>query len=162
VVLIYAVRLPGVQLRWIQRRSWAVRVVLGTVRDAGVFGVADALVELGALLRRTARRREAREPLQSGLELARGCGAAPLAARAEEELRAAGASLRDVIRSGVDELTGSERRVAQLAASGMSNKQIAQTLFVAVKTVETHLHRCYKKLDVNSRAQLTSALEPPP
>jgi DNA-binding NarL/FixJ family response regulator len=118
-----------------------------------------SLVELGALLRRTARRREAREPLRSGLELARSCGAARLAARTEEELRATGASPRDVIRSGVDELTGSERRVAQLAASGMSNKQIAQTLFVTVKTVETHLHRCYQKLDVSSRGRLAEALE---
>ena len=120
---------------------------------------AKALVELGAMMRRTARRREAREPLRTGLELARGCGAASLAARAEDELRAAGASPRDVIRGGVDELTASERRVAQLAASGMSNKQIAQTLFVTVKTVETHLHRTYQKLEVSSRAQLAQALE---
>ena len=123
---------------------------------------AKALVELGAMLRRTARRREARDPLRSGLELARSSGAASLAARAEEELRAAGASPRDVIRAGVDELTASERRVAQLAASGMTNKQIAQTLFVTVKTVETHLHRTYQKLDVSSRAQLAQALEPVP
>ena len=123
---------------------------------------AKALVELGAMLRRTARRREAREPLRSGLELARGCGAASLAARAEEELRAAGASPRDVIRVGVDELTASERRVARMAAEGMSNKQIAQALFVTVKTVETHLYRTYQKLDVSSRAQLAQALEPGP
>ncbi len=108
------------------------------------------------------RRREAREPLRSGLELARICGAAPLATRAEEELRASGASRRDVIRAGVDTLTTSERRVAQLAATGISNKQIAQTLFVTVKTVETHLHRSYQKLDVTSRAQLAAALEPAP
>ena len=114
------------------------------------------------MLRRTGRRREARDPLRSGLELARICGAAPLATRAEEELRAAGASPRDVIRAGVDALTASERRVARMAAEGMSNKQIAQTLFVTVKTVETHLHRCYQKLDVTSRAQLAGALEPPP
>jgi DNA-binding NarL/FixJ family response regulator len=123
---------------------------------------AKALVELGAMLRRAARRREARELSRSGLELARSCGAARLAARAEDELRAAGASPRDVIRSGVDELTVSERRVARMAAEGMSNKQIAQTLFVTVKTVETHLHRTYQKLDVSSRAQLAQALEPAP
>jgi len=123
---------------------------------------AKALVELGAMLRRTARRREAREPLRSGLELARGCGAAPLATRAEEELRATGASPRDVIRSGVDELTASERRVVRMAAEGMSNKQIAQALFVTVKTVEAHLHRSYQKLDVSSRAQLARALEQQP
>ncbi|HYB27495.1 MAG TPA: LuxR C-terminal-related transcriptional regulator [Solirubrobacteraceae bacterium] len=132
-----------------------------TVLDGSICKLehAKALVELGALLRRRAHRREARELLRSGLELARSCGAAPLAAQAEEELRATGASPRDVIRVGVDELTGSERRVAQLGASGMSNKQIAQTLFVTVKTVETHLHRCYQKLGVSSRGQLAEALE---
>jgi DNA-binding NarL/FixJ family response regulator len=119
---------------------------------------AKALVELGAMLRRAGRRHEARDPLRSGLELARVCGAAPLATRAQEELRATGASPRDVIRSGVDELTASERRVARMAAEGMSNKQIAQALFVTVKTVETHLHRSYQKLDVSSRAQLAGAL----
>ena len=123
---------------------------------------ARALVELGAMLRRTGRRRDARDPLRSGLELARICGAAPLATRAAEEVRATGASPRDVIRAGVDTLTTSERRVAQLAATGLSNKQIAQTLFVTVKTVETHLHRSYQKLDVTSRAQLAGSLKPAP
>ena len=123
---------------------------------------ARALVELGAFLRRNGQRRKAREPLRDGLELARMCGAAPLASRAEEELRAAGASPRNVIRAGIDALTASERRVAEMAASGMSNKQIAQALFVTVKTVETHLHRAYQKLDVGSRAQLAVALEKTP
>ena len=123
---------------------------------------AKALVELGAMLRRAGRRHEARDPLRAGLELARICGAVLVATRAQEELRATGASPRDVIRSGIDELTASERRVARMAAEGMSNKQIAQALFVTVKTVETHLHRSYQKLDVTSRAQLAQALEPAP
>jgi DNA-binding CsgD family transcriptional regulator len=121
-----------------------------------------ALVELGAMLRRTGRRREAREPLRDGLELARICGAAPLLKRAEDELRATGASPRNVVRLGVDSLTTSERRVSQMAASGMSNKQIAQALFVTVKTVETHLSRSYQKLEVTSRAKLAAALRPRP
>jgi DNA-binding NarL/FixJ family response regulator len=121
-----------------------------------------ALVELGAMLRRTGRRREAREPLRDGFELARICGAAPLLKRAEDELRATGASPRNVVRLGVDSLTASERRVSQMAASGMSNKQIAQTLFVTVKTVETHLSRSYQKLEVTSRAKLAAALRPRP
>jgi len=123
---------------------------------------ARTLVELGAMLRRTGRRREAREPLRNGVELALVCGAAPLVTRAEEELRASGASPRGIIRASFDALTTSERRVAQMAAAGMSNKQIAQALFVTVKTVETHLHRSYQKLDVSSRMQLARALEPTP
>jgi DNA-binding NarL/FixJ family response regulator len=64
-----------------------------------------------------------------------------------------------MIRAGVEALTTSERRVCEMAASGMANKQIAQALFVTVKTIETHLHRSYQKLDVSSRAQLAAALE---
>ncbi len=75
---------------------------------------ARALVELGAMLRRTGRRREARDPLRSGLELARICGAAPLATRAEEELRASGASPRDVVRAGARRADG--QRAAGCAA----------------------------------------------
>ena len=67
-----------------------------------------------------------------------------------------------MIRACADPLTASERRVARMAAEGMSNKQIAQALFVTVKTVETHLHRSYQKLDVSSRAQLARALEQQP
>jgi DNA-binding CsgD family transcriptional regulator len=121
---------------------------------------AKALVELGAMLRRTGRRRDSRELLSQGLRLARICGAQPLVARAEEELRATGASPRNVIVAGLDALTASERRVCEMAAKGMTNKQIAQALYVTAKTVETHLHRAYMKLDVSSRGQLAQALEP--
>jgi DNA-binding CsgD family transcriptional regulator len=120
---------------------------------------AKALVELGAMLRRTGRRRESRAPLSEGLRLARICGAQPLVARTETELRATGASPRDVIVAGLDALTASERRVCEMAAQGMTNKQIAQALYVTVKTVETHLRRAYMKLDVSSRSELPQALD---
>lgn len=61
--------------------------------------------------------------------------------------------------SGAQALTPSERRVANLAAQGVTNKQIAQTLYVTVKTIEKHLANAYLKLDVNSRHQLPEALE---
>lgn len=120
---------------------------------------AHALVELGAALRRANRRAEARGPLQEGLTIARSCGAVPLAERAYEELEATGARPRKIIRSGVEELTPSERRVARMAASGMRNKEIAQALFVTVRTVETHLRHAYQKLDISSRSELAAALE---
>ena len=63
-----------------------------------------------------------------------------------------------VERSGADSLTPSERRVAELAASGQTNREIAQTLFVTEKTVEAHLGRAFRKLDVNSRRQLPDVL----
>jgi DNA-binding CsgD family transcriptional regulator len=60
--------------------------------------------------------------------------------------------------TGVDSLTPSERRVCRLAASGLSNRQIAQDLYVTVKSVETHLSHAYRKLDISSRSQLGEAL----
>jgi DNA-binding CsgD family transcriptional regulator len=62
--------------------------------------------------------------------------------------------------SGVDSLTASERKVAQLAADGLSNPEIAQALFVTRKTVEKHLGNVYMKLDVGSRSELPPALAP--
>jgi DNA-binding CsgD family transcriptional regulator len=121
---------------------------------------ARALTELGAALRRRNRRADARAPLATGLELAQRCGARALADRARDELIATGARPRRPMRSGLDALTPSERRVARLAASDQTNRDIAQALFVTEKTVETHLSHAYQKLDIHSRSQLTSALAP--
>jgi DNA-binding CsgD family transcriptional regulator len=105
---------------------------------------ARALTDLGAALRRANRRAEAREPLRRGLDLAVRCHATPLVERARGELVAAGARPRRAV-SGVDALTPSELRVARMAAEGMSNRAIAQALFVTVKTVEVHLGSAYRK-----------------
>jgi DNA-binding CsgD family transcriptional regulator len=119
---------------------------------------ARALVDLGAALRRANQRTEARARLREGVDLARTLGAFGLAERANEEIAATGARPRKVLPTGLDALTPSERRVAQLAADGMSNKEIAQTLFVTIKTVEVHLSLVYRKLEISSRAQLDKAL----
>lgn len=121
-----------------------------------------ALVDLGTALRRQNRRAEARAPLREGLKLARQCGAIRLAGRAREELQATGETVRHYAPIGVASLTPSERRVAELAASGMSNRQIAQSLFVTLKTVEAHLSAAYDKLDISSRRQLRAALSEHP
>jgi DNA-binding CsgD family transcriptional regulator len=110
---------------------------------------ACSLVELGAALRRSARRADSREPLEAGMELAHFCGAERLVGRAREELLAAGARPRNIVRSGFVALTASERRIARLAADGRSNPEIAQALYVSVKTVETHLSNAYRKLDLS-------------
>ena len=123
---------------------------------------ARAVVDLGAALRRSGRRADAREPLREGLQLARDCGATVLAARAHEELVTAGAKPRRLQFSGLESLTASERRVAQMAASGLSNREIAEQLFVTAKTVENHLTRVYSKLDIESRDRLPEALSKPP
>jgi DNA-binding NarL/FixJ family response regulator len=121
-----------------------------------------ALVDLGAALRRANQRTEARELLREGVDLARRAGALGLAERANEEIAATGARPRKVLQTGLDALTASERRVAQLAADGMTNKEIAQTLFVTIKTVEVHLSHAYRKLEISSRAELDTALLTPP
>jgi DNA-binding CsgD family transcriptional regulator/tetratricopeptide (TPR) repeat protein len=123
--------------------------------------LAKALTELGAALRRGNRRSEARDVLRRAVELATICGAAPLVARAETELLASGARPRRIALSGVDSLTPSERRVAQMAAEGLMNREIAQVLFVTAKTVEVHLSSVYRKLGIKSRSQLPAALSEP-
>jgi DNA-binding NarL/FixJ family response regulator len=119
---------------------------------------ARALIDLGATLRRATRRRDAREPLKLGLDLAGRCGARALAQRAREELVAVGARPRRDAATGREALTVRESQVAGLAAQGMSNREIAEALFVTVKTVEWHLKHAYRKLGVSSRRELGTAL----
>jgi DNA-binding CsgD family transcriptional regulator len=119
---------------------------------------AHALADLGAALRRANRRADARDPLRQALDLADACGAHPLAERARHELRAAGGRPRRARLSGASALTASERRIAGMAADGLSNPEIAQALFVTKKTVEAHLGSAYRKLGINSRGQLGAAL----
>jgi DNA-binding CsgD family transcriptional regulator len=121
-----------------------------------------ALCDLGEALRRAGVRKDAREALTQAVALAQECGLTRLAARAHEELRVAGAKPRRLQFSGADSLTAAERRVAELAAGGMANKEIAETLFLSPRTVENHLSRVYRKLDINSRAQLGGALAASP
>jgi DNA-binding CsgD family transcriptional regulator len=119
---------------------------------------AKARTELGAALRRANQRTKAREQLRRAVELATICGAIPLAAQAESELLATGARPRRIALSGLESLTPSERRVAELAAEGPTNREIAQELFVTPKTVEVHLSSVYRKLGISSRSQLPGAL----
>ncbi|OAI39817.1 hypothetical protein AYO39_02395 [Actinobacteria bacterium SCGC AG-212-D09] len=119
---------------------------------------ARALIAQGAALRRAGARQRARAVLRDGLELARQRHAQPLVDLASRELAVAGARPRKLAFSGVESLTAAERRVASLATEGMTNRQIAQSLFVTTKTVETHLSNTYRKLDVNSRSDLRSLM----
>jgi class 3 adenylate cyclase/DNA-binding CsgD family transcriptional regulator/tetratricopeptide (TPR) repeat protein len=119
---------------------------------------ARTMVALGAALRRANARAEARELLKVGLDVAVRSGAQPLVEQAEAELAATGARPRRRLLSGVESLTASERRVARFAADGLTNKDIAQTLFVTTKTVEVHLSNVYRKLGIGSRNELPIAL----
>jgi DNA-binding CsgD family transcriptional regulator len=133
-----------------------------TLRDSPAsLELARALCDLGAAQRRAGQRSAAREPLREALELAQRCDAAPLSRRAREELLATGAHPRRERMSGPDALTPSERRVAEMAASGLTNREIAEALFVTAKTVGTHLGHIYRKLDLDgphAREQLGERL----
>jgi DNA-binding CsgD family transcriptional regulator len=121
---------------------------------------ARSLAELGAARRRAGERTAARELLAEALDLAARCGASALAVRAREELKAAGARPRREWRTGVEALTPSELRIVRLAVEGRTNREIAQELFVTLKTVEGHLSRAYTKLGIDGRGGLRQILEP--
>jgi DNA-binding CsgD family transcriptional regulator len=122
---------------------------------------AATLTELGSLLRRERQPAAAREPLRAGLDLARRCGAVALARRAAGELEATGVKVERYTPIGADSLTPSEHRVAELAMQGMTNREIAATLYVTIKTVESHLRSAYDKLGIGSRQELADALRTP-
>jgi DNA-binding NarL/FixJ family response regulator len=117
-----------------------------------------ALLALGAALRRANRRADARAPLRRALEQADRGGMLLLAARAREQLNAIGVRPRRSAISGPGALTPAEHRVAELAASGLGNRAIAERLYVTQRTVETHLTHAFQKLDIRSRAELAAVL----
>ncbi|MFI1307645.1 helix-turn-helix transcriptional regulator [Streptomyces sioyaensis] len=122
--------------------------------------LARSLAELGAGLRRSGRRTEARGPLRRAAELARDCGADALVTRARDELRASGGRLRRTHRSGGGAgLTDAESRVAVRAAGGQTNRDIARELHVTKRTVEFHLTNVYRKAGVSRRSELAAALD---
>jgi DNA-binding CsgD family transcriptional regulator len=121
--------------------------------------LAHAMTDLGTELCRQNRRREGREALRLGMQLAVDCGARALAERARAELTAGGGRRPRLELTGVNALTPAERRVCEMAAAGeLTNRAIAQNLFVTEKTVELHLSSAYRKLGIRSRFQLAAAL----
>jgi DNA-binding CsgD family transcriptional regulator/Tfp pilus assembly protein PilF len=113
----------------------------------------ETLLEWGAFLRRQGQVTEARTVLADAIARAEGCGARWLADRGVEELGIAGGRRRRARRDALA-LTAAEVRVAILAAGGMSNREIADQLWLSVNTVETHLRHVYAKLGIGSRREL--------
>jgi DNA-binding CsgD family transcriptional regulator len=119
---------------------------------------ARGLTDLGAALRRAGRPSQARKVLREAVGLAEGIGMARLAEQARADLRAAGGRAQPHAMGPGDRLTAGERRVAELAAAGQTNRQIANALFITVKAVEWHLSNAYRRLDISGRAKLGEAL----
>jgi len=97
-------------------------------------------------------------PLERALDLASRLGARRIATQARAELIAAGAKPRRDAITGRDALTAEELRVARLAAEGLTNREIAQALFITTKTAKGHLSSVYRKLEITRRGQLANAL----
>jgi DNA-binding CsgD family transcriptional regulator len=108
----------------------------------------------GEWLRRERRRIDAREHLRNALEAFTGMGSEAFASRAERELLATGERARKRTVDTRDDLTPQEEQVARLAAEGTTNREIAAQLFITQSTVEYHLRKAFRKLDVKSRTQL--------
>lgn len=121
----------------------------------------------GEWLRRQRRSVESREPLRAAREVFSALGAASWADRADQELRATGEQGWRPASAPAEELSAQEARIAELAAQGLSNREIGQRLFLSHRTVGSHLYRVFPKLGITSRGQLAGALavsrpRPPP
>ncbi|MDO8209315.1 AAA family ATPase [Conexibacter sp. CPCC 206217] len=128
-------------------------------RDHGPFERARTQLAWGERLRRRRRRMDAREPLEAALRTFRALGAEPWARRAADELGAAGGTRpADSSPRTRDELSPHELKVALMVAHGMTNREVAAALFLSPKTIERHLSRIYRKLDVRSRTELARLL----
>jgi DNA-binding CsgD family transcriptional regulator len=122
--------------------------------DSNELEAARTQLAYGERLRRLRKRRAAREHLHGALEKLDRLGARPWAERARAELRASGERLRNRKAAAHEQLTPQELQVSLAAADGLTNKEIGARLFLSPKTVEFHLGRAYRKLDVRSRAEL--------
>ncbi len=120
--------------------------------------LARCLTDLGARRRAAGERRVARTILRDAHDAAYACRATALCERARAELLLAGGRPRPVAGAGVGALTPAERRVADIAASGATNREIARRLYLSPKTVEMHLRSAYRKLDLAGRDGLAAAL----
>ncbi|WP_409474740.1 response regulator transcription factor [Streptomyces sp. HC307] len=122
------------------------------------FDVARVRLFYGERLRRLRATTEGREQLAQALEAFQRLGAKPWVARTAAELRAGGQSAPTAVRPGAVTLTAQELQIAKLAATGLTNKQIAERLFLSHRTIGTHLYQIYPKPGITSRAALRDAL----
>ena len=156
-----ALRAAGLAVGGRQGEELLTEAVSVLHRSPSALERARALVALGMTRRQSGYTAAAREPLRQGLELAESLGAAPLAARARAALHAAGGRQRAPRQAnGHNALTPTERRIAELAAQGLTTPQVAQKLYLSPKTIDWHLGHVYKKLGVSSRRQLATTLGP--
>ena len=125
------------------------------------FYAARAQLAYGGWLRRQRRGADSRTPLREAARVFDALGLRCFAERARRELRASGERARRRVPEAWTELSPQELQIAQLAAEGLSNREIGERLYLSHRTVSTHLYRLFPKLGITSRTQLRDALEPP-
>ena len=125
-------------------------------RSDDLWSLARTRLAFGERLRRAGRKQDAREPLRAALEIFEHQGADAWVERARAELRASGETLRRRRSWEEEELTPQELQIAFHVARGMTNREVGAALFLSHKTIEFHLGRVYRKLDLHSRAELIS------
>ncbi|GIE76887.1 LuxR family transcriptional regulator [Actinoplanes philippinensis] len=140
------------------RAEAALLEFLATGLTGWPFVRARAQLMHGAWLRRHRRRAESRVVLRAARDAFDALGTAPWGERARQELRASGETSTRRAPDALDRLTPQELQIAQLAADGLTNREIGQRLYVSHRTVSTHLHRIFPKLGITSRAELREAL----
>src|SRR5262249_12682553 len=116
------------------------------------------LLAYGGWLRRQRRPADARAPLREARDIFDALGALPWSDRAREELRASGETSRGRTERAWEGLTPQELHIAQLAAEGLSNKEIGARLYLSHRTVGYHLHRIFPKIGITSRSGLRPIL----
>ncbi|MFE9610865.1 AAA family ATPase [Streptomyces sp. NPDC006012] len=123
------------------------------------FERAQTLLDLAERLRRRRRIAEARAPLTEALETFRRLGARPWIERARAESRAAGLGVTDTAPDALAELSPQQQQIIQLAARGLTNREIGEKLFLSPRTVGSHLYRSFPKLGITARSQLRDLIE---
>jgi DNA-binding NarL/FixJ family response regulator len=121
---------------------------------------ARTLFSFGRWLRRQRRSAHSRVPLRDAINLFDALGARSWSERARQELRATGEKIGPRTADARDRLTAQELQIAQLAAAGLSNREIGERLFLSHRTIGSHLYRIFPKLGITTRAQLRDALAP--
>ena len=141
--------------------EWFARALALHAATPQPFETARTQLLHGERLRRIRRRSDARRPLREALTTFERLGATGFAARAQAELRATGgqeSAAPETASVLVAELTPQELQIAMHAARGMTNREVGAALFLAPKTVEHHLSRCFRKLGIKRRVELAGAL----
>jgi len=138
------------------------RAAIASAQAEWPFYVARTQLAYGTWLRRHRRMTQSRAPLREAVDTFDALGLLRYAERARRELRASGERVRSRGAGGWSQLSPQELQIAQLAADGLSNREIGEQLYLSHRTVESHLYRLFPKLGVTSRAQLRDALEPDP